>query len=144
MAKATSTPSVTKISWPAGIFGTYSVIGPQIAHFWEAQEDILTDGETFARNWFERRHTATRTALEAAMEIGHCGVSDPAGAMKAVTRWQTHSMERVAQDYREWLGLWTRCAGYLNNAEMEAGEEGMKSVAKSMTPAKRMKDDIPV
>jgi len=124
--------------------GMSPVIGPQAEHFWKAQETILSDTEKFAKHWFERRHTATRTALDTVRDLTRNGSSDPAAAAKAIANWQEHSMERISEDFKEWLDLCTRCAGHLSRAEAKAGEEGMKEIAKSARSTKRKKDDIPV
>lgn len=127
-----------------GVPEPFPVFGPPFAHFRDAQEQILRDTENFAKNWFERRHTATRTALETAKEMAAHGPSDPAGAMRALTHWQAHSMERIAQDYREWLELCARCVDHVSRAEAQAGEESVDRMAKSVASTRRMKDDVPV
>ncbi|MRU14758.1 hypothetical protein FDP25_04855 [Roseovarius sp. A21] len=117
---------------------------PQAEHFWDMQDKMLSDSEVFAKHWFERRHTATRTALETAKDIAETGPSNPAAAVKAITDWQAHSMGRIAEDFREWSNLCARCAAHMGRAELEAGEDGLKQVAKSAGSTKRRKDDIPV
>lgn len=142
--KPATTPIGDILNRSQKMLGTIPVMGPQAAHFWEAQDNILSDTETFARQWFERRHTATRTALEAAMDISANGSSDPAYALKSVADWQTHSMERIAEDFRDWLDLCSRCADHFGQAEMNAGQDSLQEITKSTTSTKRKKDDVPV
>lgn len=120
------------------------MLGPQAERFWEAQEHILSETEAFAKHWFERRHTATRTALDTARDVTENGSSNPAAAIRAVTDWQAHSAERVAEDFREWFDLCSRCAGHMGRAEIETGGEGLKKMATSAGSTKRRKDDVPV
>lgn len=126
------------------LYATGPVVFPPAEHFWQAQEDILGETEAFARHWFERRHTATRTALETARKISEKGPSDPVGAIQAMADWQAHSMERMAEDLREWLDLWSRCAAHMTRAEVETGQEGLEKLAKSAASTRRKKDDVPV
>jgi len=105
--------------------------GTQVEHFWEAQDNILRDAEAFARNWFERRHTATRTAIDASRQATGSGVSDPGAAVRAIADWKVHSMERIAEDFGEWFDLWSNCAAHLSRAEAEAGEAALEKTAKT-------------
>ena len=144
-ASKSSPSSITDmVRQSQAMFAMPLVGAPQAEHFWEMQENMLSDSEIFAKHWFERRHTATRTAMKTAKEIADTGPADPATAMKAVTDWQAHSMARIAEDFREWLDLCSRCAGHMGRAELDAGEDGLKQVAKSAGSTKRRKDDIPV
>ena len=117
------------------LFAPYPMVGPQVEHFWQAQDAILNDAETFARNWFERRHTATRTALNAAKDVTKLDNADPAAAMKVMSDWQSHSMERIAEDVQEWMDLCTRCSAHITQAQMEAGEEGLQAARKKKDSA---------
>ncbi|MDR9393630.1 hypothetical protein [Roseovarius sp. SYSU LYC5161] len=112
-----------------------AMLAPQVEHFWEAQENILNETERFARHWFERRHAATRTALEAAHDVARNGSSDPTMMIKAITDWQAHSMERIAADIEDCAELFSRCAGHVTRAETEAGEEGLEEAARNVNAA---------
>lgn len=120
------------------------MLGPQMAHFWEAQEDILNETETFARHWFERRHVAARTALAAARDMAQNGPTDPASSVQAVSDWQSRSMERIAEDFREWFEMCSNCTSHLAREEMEAGEEGLTKAAKTAKSATSKKEATPV
>lgn len=124
--------------------GFNPMLGPQMAHFWEAQEEILNETENFARHWFERRHTATRTALETARNVAQNGPADPAASVQAISEWQTRSMERVAEDFKDWFEMCSNCASHLAREEMEAGEEGLKKAAKTAKSTVTKKQATPV
>ena len=113
-------------------------VGPADAErFWAAQDNILRETETFARHWFERRHTATRTAMDAAKDIARSGASDPAAAMSAVTEWQSHSLERVTDDLRDWIDLCSRCAGHMAGADPTADADGSENTPKKASQGGR-------
>lgn len=99
------------------------MLTPRIEQFWKAQEKMLSEAEAFTRDWFERRHEATRTALNTARQAASADKSDPATAMQAVTDWQRHSAERLIEDAREWLDMVSRCAVHAAENEAEAGKE---------------------
>ncbi|AXI53587.1 hypothetical protein C1J05_02885 [Sulfitobacter sp. JL08] len=90
--------------------------------YWQAQAKMLEEAESFAERWFERRHTATNTALKAVDNITN-GASNPSDALKIVSDWQRYSMERIVQDFQEWAELCTRCACHVSAAETETGNE---------------------
>jgi hypothetical protein len=102
---------------------------PQIACFWRMQDGLLHEAEAFCTSWFERRHEATRSALEAVttMKMG-----DPAGAMRAIADWQLHSAQRLSEDARECWSMMSRCAGSAVRQEVEAAEEVAEQSAKSV------------
>ena len=143
-SKSTASPLTDMVKQSEKFLGVNAVTGPQTEEFWHAQDQILAETEAFAKNWFERRHTATETALEAVKTISQTAPSDPSSAMKVLADWQTHSIERVAEDFREWFELWARCAGHLGAAEIQAGEAGLTALAQAKPSAKRDKDDVPV
>lgn len=142
--KPDAPPVTSFFSQSQNMLGMIPLIAPQAERFWQAQKDILGETETFSRHWFERRHTATRTALETAKDISANGSSDPVHAMRSVAEWQKQSMERIAEDTREWFDFCARCAGRFGRAELEAGEDSLEEIAKSAKPTKREKDDVPV
>jgi len=117
---------------------------PQMENLLQAQENVLQDVEAFSHHWFDRRHTATRTALKAFQDVAKTGGRDPAVMIKGMTDWQQHSMERIAEDLREWVDLCARCAGYVASAEVEANEEILEETAKRVASAAKSKHSTPV
>ena len=105
-----------------------AALGPQMKQFWESQERILSETESFARSWFARRHAATQAALEACEKAAEANPTDAPAALQALRDWQAHSAERIAEDMREWVELWSRCAGYVVKAEVDAGSEALEEV----------------
>lgn len=99
------------------------MFGPQARHFWQAQDRMLEEVEKFSSAWFKRRHEATRTAIEASAKLIDSGMRDPGEAMKAIAAWQTHSMERLAEDAKDCAETMTRCASLVVSNEVEAMEE---------------------
>lgn len=120
------------------------VLAPQIGQFWEAQEKILAEAEAFTRHWFERRHDATRTALEAAQKAALAGSGNPTEAMQAMTEWQRHSMERMAEDAREWFEMVSRCASQVTEGEAEAVGESVKEATEMAREAGKTSKTTPV
>ena len=118
-----------------GMFSLNPALGPQVTHFWEAQDAMLQEAEAFSRNWFERRHEAARAALETAREVSGNGASDPSAAMKAMTDWQTRTMRHMAEDVQEWIELCSNCAGHMARGEMEANKESIEETAKRSAKA---------
>lgn len=100
-----------------------ALVSPQMEQFWDAQEKLLSESERFTRHWFERRHEAIRTALDAARTATSAERPDPAKTMEAMVEWQRHSVERLVEDAREWFDTVSRCADYVTKTEAEAVEE---------------------
>lgn len=120
------------------------MFAPQVEHFWEAQEDLLNETEAFAKHWFSRRHEATRTAMAAAKAVTMSGGANPAIAMQALTDWQTHSVQRVAEDTREWLDLVSRCTAHITRAELEAGGESVEKAGEQAASLTSRKKSVPL
>ncbi|WP_101067954.1 phasin family protein [Roseovarius salinarum] len=140
-----SDKSISEILRPAQeALSLNPVFGPQVEQFWAAQEKMLDETETFTRHWFERRHEAARTALDAARKASASGTSDPAEAMQAMRDWQQHSMERMTADAREWFDCMARCAGHFVSGEMEASEAAVGTAAKQAGAAAKSKSSTPV
>jgi len=114
------------------IFGRNLVFGPQSKHLWQAQDQILDEVQKFSTAWFKRRHEATRSTLGIVSSITTGEFSQPAIAMKAMTDWQTHILERLAEDAKDCSELMTRCAESLVSHEIEAVEE-IADTAKKVT-----------
>jgi hypothetical protein len=123
-------PSITDLmgTMPTGLA---PMLGPTMRHFWEAQEGILAESEAFSRNWFNRRHAATKAAIAAAKDIAQNGGSDPSAAMKAISDWQTHSVQRVFEDFREWSTLCSRCAAQVATHEVETLDETVEKATEA-------------
>lgn len=119
------------------------MLSPQIEQFWQAQEKMLKETEAFTKHWFERRHTATKSALKAVENVTNGG-SGPSDAMKTLSDWQQHSMERVVGDFQEWVELCARCAGHVTAAEYDAEKEGLEKAAKQAASGSKTKHATPV
>ena len=83
---------------------------PQLESIVQVQEGIAKELESFARNWFQRRHEATETAFKALQDVNAAGKDDPAAAIQAITEWQRGSFERLNADLNDWAALCMRCA----------------------------------
>ncbi len=68
--------------------------------FWKNQDKMLDSMHEFSRGWFERRHEATKTALDAANCM--CGAQNPIDAVQHCQTWMTGAAERVAADATAW------------------------------------------
>lgn len=112
------------------------IMGTQSRHFWEAQEAFLKEFETFASAWFKRRHVATRSALEAGKQIADGAGSDPATMMQVMSDWQTHSLERLSQDAKEYAEMVSKCMSTFAQNEVEAAEEAAEITTKAMKQSK--------
>ncbi|WP_170381623.1 phasin family protein [Ruegeria atlantica] len=112
-----------------------SAFGAQIEQFWDAQEKMLAETEVFAQHWFERRHEAVRSALQAARSASSANPSDPTKALQSMAEWQRHSAERLVADAQEWFETVARCAAYVAETEAEAVEKTVDDVAST---AKKM------
>lgn len=115
------------------------ILGPQAQHLWEAQESILSEAEAFSKHWFERRHTAATTALEAAKSMTQNGATNPGAVMKIIADWQTHSVERLVEDFQEWVALCSRCATHVANHETRSVEDVMEKAAETASSSAKLK-----
>ncbi len=120
------------------------VLAPQIEEFWNAQEQMLNEAEVYTRHWFERRHEATRTALDTARKATTDGNGDPTTAMQAMMEWQRHSVERLAEDAREWFEMVSRCAGQVTEGEVEAVGETIKEATETAKKVGKTSKTTPV
>ena len=119
------------------------MLTPQIEQFWQAQEQMLQEANTGSSGAMMQQNDATNTALNAVKEVSN-GKSDPSNALKAMTDWQRNSMERIVEDFREWVELCTRCAGHVTSAEIEAEKEGLQKAAKQVASGTKGKHATPV
>ncbi len=125
------------------MFALNPMAGPQMEQFWKAQDGILKETEAFSNAWFQRRHDAAKTALEAVQAANGNG-ADPSAAMRAVVDWQQGSVQRMADDMQDWVDLCSRCAGQVTQAESDAGKQGAEKVAKRAKSAAKTQDSTPV
>ncbi|WP_324754227.1 hypothetical protein [Roseovarius sp. Pro17] len=109
---------------------------PQTKHILQAQERFFDEIEKFSTIWFQRRQDATRSLIDAGRRIVSEGGNDPAKAIKELTEWQTHSMERLAEDAKDCTEMMTQCAEALVKNEVEATEETAKNAKKATTTSK--------
>lgn len=130
--------TVTAFPLPAG-----AVLGARLKQFWTVQDRILSEAETYARHWFARRHAATRAALEACEKAAAAGPADAIGVAQLLRDWQAHSLERMAEDLREWMDLWARCAGHLARGEARADAEAIDEIERE-SEALRSRHATPV
>ena len=99
---------------------TNPFLGPQLEQFWDTQEKMLKETEVLAQHWFERRHEAVRTALEAARSAS---TVDPSKVMETMAQWQKLSADRLVADAQEWIETVTRCAAYEPEPQVAAVEK---------------------
>jgi hypothetical protein len=64
--------------------------------FWENQDKLLSEMQDFANGWFERRHTGTHHALEAAERM--CQAENPLDLMREYQNWASGAFGRVIAD----------------------------------------------
>lgn len=101
------------------------VAGFQSTHFWQAQDTFLKEFEKFSTAWFKRRHEGTQTAMETSKKIFEDSMGDPAAAMNTLTEWQKHSMERLAEDAKDYADMMSACAASAVSNEFQAIEESV-------------------
>lgn len=123
---AKTTPAVPAMLPAAGSQGT---------HFWKAQDAFLKEFESFASAWFKRRHEGTLTAMQTTKQLTEEAMGNPGMAMTILAEWQTHSMERLAEDVQDYVEMVRNCAAAALNNEVEAVEEGVETAKRaSKTP----------
>ena len=64
--------------------------------FWESQEKVLDSMQALANSWFERRHTGTHKAREAAERM--CGTESFVDLIQAYQDWAGGAFERIMAD----------------------------------------------
>lgn len=64
--------------------------------FWENQDKIINAMQTFADGWFERRHTGTHAALEAAQRM--CKAGTPVDLVREYQEWASGAVQRLMAD----------------------------------------------
>jgi hypothetical protein len=66
------------------------------SEFWASQDKILDNMQEVAAGWFERRHTGTQAALEAARRM--CQAPTPAQLFLEYQAWAMGAFERMMAD----------------------------------------------
>lgn len=102
------------------------MMAPQVEQFWKAQEKILEEAEAFSQGWFERRHEATKTALDTIRRLSGQGGEAGAAGSQVIAEWHRGSFERMTEDFQEWMTFWTRSFSHFANAEMQAGKQELE------------------
>ena len=67
-----------------------------VRRFWEMQDKILDNMQAFSNGWFERRHTGTHSACEAAERM--CGTNTMVDVVQAYQDWARGVYERLMAD----------------------------------------------
>jgi hypothetical protein len=71
-------------------------LGDNARYFWEMQDKILDNMQAFSNGWFERRHTGTNSASEAAERM--CGTNTMVDVIQAYQDWARGAYERLMAD----------------------------------------------
>lgn len=72
-AKTDDSAIADLIKQTQGAVALNPILGPQIEQFWQAQEKMLQEAEAFTKHWFERRHSAAKSALKAVENVTNSG-----------------------------------------------------------------------
>ena len=111
-------------------------LAPQTKHFLQAQQRFFDEAEKFSAAWFQRRQDAMRSMIDLGRRIASHGRGDPASAMSEIAEWQTHSMERLAEDAKDCTEMLSRCVGSVAEDEAEAVEDVSDTVKRATAPGK--------
>lgn len=87
------------------LFKLNGAAAPKLDQIMKVQDGMLEQAGAFTRHWIERRQEAVDTAVKALNEMNSTDKPDPMVAMQAIADWQRGSLERLAEDYREWMTL---------------------------------------
>ena len=86
--------SMQKMFLPTHAF--FAALRENARRFWENQEKILDNMQALANGWFERRHTGTHSAREAAEQM--CGSETMIDFVQAYQDWVRGAFERTMTD----------------------------------------------
>ncbi len=128
MATDAKTTFAEMMKQTPGMLAVNPMLATRMQQFWKAQDGLLDEAEAFSRAWFARRHEAAKSALETVRKVNGDG-GDPSGSMQAIADWQQHSLQRMAEDMQEWVGLCSRCAAQMTEGETAAGGQGAEAAA---------------
>jgi hypothetical protein len=73
-----------------------ATFGENARNFWEVQDKILDNMQAFSNGWFERRHTGTHSACEAAERM--CVTNTMVDLVQAYQDWTRGVYERMMAD----------------------------------------------
>ncbi len=137
MTKDQSPPDLTDMARQTqALFMGTGVGGAQFEQALAMQDRLLKEAETFTRHWFERRHAATETAIEALQDAKSNGAADPGQAMRAMAEWQRGSLARLSADMQDWTALCMRCAGAAMTTQTEMASPDAESEGSGKSPGK--------
>lgn len=111
-------------------------LAPQAKHALQTQERFFDEAEKFAAAWFERRREATQSLIDAARRIASAGQGDPSNALTEIIEWRTKSMERLAEDMKDYTTMLGRCAGTVVKEEAVVVEELSETMTRATTTSK--------
>jgi hypothetical protein len=77
-------------------FGNFGPASRQCATFWENQDKVLDSMQALTNAWFERRHTGTHKAREAAERM--CETQTFVDLIQAYQHWAGGAFERIMAD----------------------------------------------
>lgn len=143
MASESTSPVSDFIRQARGMLAVNPMVVPQMEQFWKAQDGMLQEAEAFSKAWFERRHEATKSALDVVRAMNGNG-TDPAATLTAMADWQQESFQRLAEDMQQWVEFCSNCTDRLAKAELEAGKEGAEETTKRTKSAAKQSKSTPV
>lgn len=118
------------------IFATLPESEAQATHFWRAQDTFLKEFEKFSAAWFKRRHEGTQLAMEVSKQLVERAAVNPTEAASILADWQSHSMERLAEDAKNYMEMVSGCAAAAVANEVEAVEETVETTKRATKTAK--------
>src|SRR5262249_12202847 len=77
---------------------TLAPLRENACRFWESQDKVLDSMQALANGWFERRHTGTHKAREAAERM--CETQTFVDLIQAYQEWASGAFERIMADGR--------------------------------------------
>ena len=107
--------------------------------FWENQDKFLNNMQAFSNNWFERRHTGTKSASECSDRM--CHTQTIVDLMQAYQDWARGAFERMMADGLAWQQHIVAASGALTSPPLappvsEQASEPARSEAKTSARAK--------
>lgn len=118
------------------LFAPLPASDAQATHFWQAQDVFLKEFEKFSAAWFQRRHEGTQTAMAISKQLVENATRNPTEAVSILSDWQSHSMERLAEDAKDYLQMMSNCAAAAVTNEVEAVEDVVETTKRATKTAK--------
>lgn len=143
MAKTSDSSLADLVEQARGMMAVNPMLTPRVEQFWQAQDSLLQEAETFSEAWFQRRHEAAQSARDVAQKMNG-DATDPSKVMDGIMEWQRHSFERMAEDMQQWVDFCARCAGHMTATELEAEKDGVEEAAKRTKSATKTNHSTPV